>query len=77
MKFIFNNLTKTVIIAEENMFDDVPQDVIIMEHDTDDIKITVFDDTQEGRIILTSTQIRGSVAWVCSLLNQSEPRLSI
>jgi hypothetical protein len=41
--------------SRENMFDDVPQDVIIMEHDTDDIKITVFDDTQEGRIILTST----------------------
>ena len=41
--------------SRENMFDDVPQDVIIMEHDTDDIKITVSDDTQEGRIIFTST----------------------
>ena len=37
------------------MFDDVPQDLIIMEHDTDDIKITVSDDTQEGRIIFTPT----------------------
>lgn len=31
--------------SRENMFDDVPQDAIIMEHDTDDIKITVSDDT--------------------------------
>jgi len=32
------------------MFDDVPQDVIVMEHDTDDIKITVFDDTNHKTV---------------------------
>ena len=36
--------------SRENMFDDVPQDVIIMEHDTDDIKITVFDDTNHKTV---------------------------